>query len=158
MYSSNLLSSAVCQCLGRRLEECTVLEHALVRTCEDVNRILSVPLERIVKCVVLKAGDGSAVVVAVPATRRVNICAVERVTGQSGLKTAKAREVTGRTGMPVGAVSPLGLPTGVRILIDSALASEDKLYCGTGNSCSSLVIAGRTLVELTGALVAPVGE
>ena len=153
-----LLLPAVYNCLGNRLGECTVLEHAPVRTSDDVKRVLGVPQDRVVKCLVLKSGMGQPVLAATPGDKRVDLRAVERATGQTGLTMAKPAEVPEYTGMALGSVCPLGLPPGVAMVIDSTLAERSTVYCGTGNNSSSLLISGRTLVELSGATVAAIAE
>ena len=57
------------------------------------------------------------------------------------------------TGMEYGGITPLGLPTGWRILVHDALLDEPVVVIGSGVRRSKLLFPGRLLAELPGAEV-----
>ena len=57
------------------------------------------------------------------------------------------------TGMEYGGITPLGLPTGWRLLVDAAVPDIDVAVLGSGVRRSKLVLPGRLLAELPGAEV-----
>ena len=57
------------------------------------------------------------------------------------------------TGMEYGGITPLGLPTGWRILVHDALLDEPVVVIGSGVRRSKLLVPGRLLADLPGAEV-----
>jgi prolyl-tRNA editing enzyme YbaK/EbsC (Cys-tRNA(Pro) deacylase) len=57
------------------------------------------------------------------------------------------------TGMEHGGITPLGLPTGWRILVHDALLDEPVVVLGSGVRRSKLLVPGRLLADLPGAEV-----
>lgn len=58
-----------------------------------------------------------------------------------------------RTGMEYGGITPLGLPAGWSLLLDSAVAGADLLVVGSGLRRSKLLLPGEVLAALPGAEV-----
>lgn len=64
-----------------------------------------------------------------------------------------------RTGMAYGGITPLGLPTGWPLLIDSAVATAPEVVVGSGVRHSKLLVPGEVLVTLPDAeIVADLGQ
>jgi prolyl-tRNA editing enzyme YbaK/EbsC (Cys-tRNA(Pro) deacylase) len=59
------------------------------------------------------------------------------------------------SGMEYGGITPVGLPDGWRVLVDSACLEIDAAIIGSGVRRSKLLVAGRLLAELPGAEVVP---
>ena len=57
------------------------------------------------------------------------------------------------TGMEYGGITPLGLPSGWRILVHDALLDEPVVVIGSGVRRSKLLVPGRLLADLPGAEV-----
>ncbi len=57
------------------------------------------------------------------------------------------------TAMEYGGITPIGLPSGWPILIDSAVAASAAVVIGSGVRRSKLALAGQTLAALPGAVV-----
>jgi prolyl-tRNA editing enzyme YbaK/EbsC (Cys-tRNA(Pro) deacylase) len=57
------------------------------------------------------------------------------------------------TGMAYGGITPVGLPAGWRLLVDSRVVGIDRAVVGSGLRASKLVLPGRLLGELPGAEV-----
>ncbi|MGI8899578.1 MAG: YbaK/EbsC family protein [Nocardioides sp.] len=57
------------------------------------------------------------------------------------------------TGMEYGGITPVGLPTDWRILVDAAVLDIDRAIIGSGVRRSKLVLPGALLAELPGAEV-----
>lgn len=58
------------------------------------------------------------------------------------------------TGMESGGMSPIGLPDTWPLLVDSRVVDVEKLYVGSGNRSSKLVIDGRLVQLVPNAIVA----
>ena len=66
---------------------------------------------------------------------------------------APMAEAVELTGMEYGGITPLGLPEGWPILVDAAVAAAAAVVVGSGVRRSKLVLPGRALVALPGAVV-----
>jgi prolyl-tRNA editing enzyme YbaK/EbsC (Cys-tRNA(Pro) deacylase) len=57
------------------------------------------------------------------------------------------------TGMEYGGITPLGLPEGWPVLVDGAVAATDRVVVGSGVRRSKLLLPGKLLAALPGAVV-----
>jgi prolyl-tRNA editing enzyme YbaK/EbsC (Cys-tRNA(Pro) deacylase) len=114
-----------------------------------------VPLHASANCVVVTGKRGGAQRWAgcvVLATTRADVNGVVR----RRLDVRKAsfagqQEAVDRTGMEYGGITPLGLPAGWPLLVDTAVAAADQLVVGSGLRRSKLLVAGAVLAALPGA-------
>jgi prolyl-tRNA editing enzyme YbaK/EbsC (Cys-tRNA(Pro) deacylase) len=65
---------------------------------------------------------------------------------------AHERAVT-ETGMEYGGITPIGVPAGWRLLVDSRVPDTELVLIGSGIRGSKLILPGRVLAELPGAEV-----
>jgi Cys-tRNA(Pro) deacylase len=103
---------------------------------------------QVVRSLVFRAEDGSFLLVLAPGPRRVSWPKLRRHLGLSRLTTASPEEVERSTGYPPGAVSPIGLPSPLRILADTSLLEEAQVSIGAGVQNAGVVLATRDLVRL----------
>jgi prolyl-tRNA editing enzyme YbaK/EbsC (Cys-tRNA(Pro) deacylase) len=116
-----------------------------------------VPLEVSANCVVI-AGKRDGVVrytaCMVLATTRADVNGVVRrhldVRKASFAPMAEAVELTG---MEYGGITPVGLPDGWPILVDAAVDAAELVVIGSGVRHSKIVIPGKALASLPGAVV-----
>ena len=97
--------------------------------------------ERVAACVVLattRADVNSAVKKALD-VRKASFLPVDRAVTESG--------------MEFGGITPVGLPAGWRILVDTAVAGADWVLIGSGVRRSKLVVRGSDVAALPGAEV-----
>jgi prolyl-tRNA editing enzyme YbaK/EbsC (Cys-tRNA(Pro) deacylase) len=66
---------------------------------------------------------------------------------QSRLTTASEEEVLSITGYPRGAVSPLGLPSPVRILVDRSVLAEQEISIGSGVRNATIIMSRADLLK-----------
>ena len=66
---------------------------------------------------------------------------------------APMAEAVALTGMEYGGITPIGLPAGWPVLVDAAVASAPAVVVGSGVRRSKLVLPGRVLAALPGAVV-----
>jgi prolyl-tRNA editing enzyme YbaK/EbsC (Cys-tRNA(Pro) deacylase) len=116
-----------------------------------------VPAEASANCVVVAGRrDGVERVAAcvVLATTRADVNGAVRrlldVRKASFLPTDRAVE---ETDMEYGGITPLGLPSGWRVLVDARVAAVDRVVVGSGVRHSKLVLPGRVLAEVPAAEV-----
>ena len=152
------ISFAILNKLKQSSTKFVIETHEPVVTCQDVVRFLNVPLESIVKCIAFRSKLDHICVAAIPGNRRVSVKKLEKVTGHHHLKMIPAAEVTNVLGIPLGAISPLSLPCGAILVIDRSLSDLEKIFMGTGDPCSSLILNGRDLLNNTTGSIADITE
>lgn len=110
-------------------------------------------------CVVVsgaRAGDERIAACVVRADTRADVNTLVRkmldVRKASFLPMERAVE---ESGMEHGGITPVGLPSGWRILVHDALLEEPVVVIGSGIRHSKLLVPGRLLADLPGAEVVP---
>jgi prolyl-tRNA editing enzyme YbaK/EbsC (Cys-tRNA(Pro) deacylase) len=108
-------------------------------------------------CVVVVAARGEArtfVACLIPVNCRADLNNAARKTlGARRVSFAPLDEVLAETGMEYGGITPLGLPPGYPILIDSRIAGMTRLIIGGGYRKSKLSVPGKALAELPNASI-----
>lgn len=141
-----------------------IITHGPVQTMADVRQIFPYHSpEQMIKCLVVQSHeheDKSYVVCAIPATCQLNFAKLAQCLSLSlsALSLAKPGQVEAATGFAVGAVSPLGLPEQVNLIIDTCLSQYDTVLCGAGSHRASLVVNYELLMDITQPVVADVIE
>ena len=72
------------------------------------------------------------------------------------LSPPSAEEILEVTGCVQGAVTPLGLPDGVPVIFDEAIARCDKVSISSGDPMAGLELGTRDLIRIAGARLAPI--
>jgi len=100
-------------------------------------------LERVAACVVLACtrADVNGAVRALLDVRKASFLPMERAVEE--------------TGMQYGGITPVGLPVGWRVLVDSRVAAAGPVVIGSGTRGAKLVVPGELLASLPGAEVVP---
>ncbi|NYI06752.1 YbaK/EbsC family protein [Allostreptomyces psammosilenae] len=116
-----------------------------------------VSLAESANCVVVAArrgGEVSHAAFVVTATTRGDVNGlIRRHLGARKVSFAPMAEVLDATGMEYGGITPIGLPEGWPILVDSAVAALPRAVVGSGIRGSKLWVPGPLLAELPGAQV-----
>jgi prolyl-tRNA editing enzyme YbaK/EbsC (Cys-tRNA(Pro) deacylase) len=117
----------------------------------------AVPLEASANCVVVaarRAGQTSLVACVVLATTRADVNGlVRRHLGARKASFAPQDVAVAETGMAYGGITPVGLPDGLPVLVDAAVASAGFVVVGSGTRGSKLAVDGSVLAALPGAEV-----
>jgi Cys-tRNA(Pro) deacylase len=103
---------------------------------------------QVVRSLVFRGEDGTFLMVLAPGPGKVSWPRLRRYLGVTRLTTASPEEVERVTGYPPGAVSPLGLPTPLRILADRSLVEEQVVSIGAGVRHAGVVLDSGDLVRL----------
>ncbi|MDG5803552.1 YbaK/EbsC family protein [Streptomyces ossamyceticus] len=114
-------------------------------------------LERSANCVVVagkRGGESSLAACVVLSTTRVDVNGVvRRQLGARKASFAPMDTATGETGMEYGGITPVGLPTGWPVLVDSAVVDLPYVLVGSGRRRGKLLVPGKAFAELPGAVV-----
>ncbi|WP_316759313.1 YbaK/EbsC family protein [Streptomyces herbicida] len=114
-------------------------------------------LEQSANCVVVagKRGDETTLAACVVlSTTRVDVNGVvRRQLGARKASFAAMDTATGETGMEYGGITPVGLPDGWPVLVDSAVVDLPYVLVGSGRRRGKLLVPGKAFAELPGAVV-----
>lgn len=102
--------------------------------------------------------DGSLVVGIVPVTGQLDLKALARALSGSKAVMADVAAAERATGYVAGGISPVGQKRRHRSVVDSTALDFPTVYVSAGRRGLDMEIAPADLVEVTGAIVAPVGR
>ncbi len=98
-------------------------------TVAQVAELLDVEPARVVKTLIYDTDEGLAAV-AIRGDREVNETKLLNVLGGLGLRLATAEQVEAATGGPLGFSGPVGLPAGLRLVVDESARQVAGFVCG----------------------------
>ncbi|MFF5188550.1 YbaK/EbsC family protein [Streptomyces sp. NPDC000345] len=114
-------------------------------------------LERSANCVVVagkRGGETTLAACVVLSTTRVDVNgAVRRQLGARKASFAPMDTAVGETGMEYGGITPIGLPAAWPVLVDSRVVDLPYVLVGSGRRRGKLLVPGKALAELPGAVV-----
>jgi Cys-tRNA(Pro)/Cys-tRNA(Cys) deacylase len=106
--------------------------------------------EQVVRSIVFRLAQDTFVMVLVAGSLQVSWPVLRSYLGQSRLTMASEEELLARTGYPPGAVSPLGLPAPMRILVDPSVLVEDEVSVGSGVRYLTVILHSADLARAIG--------
>ncbi len=130
-----------------------VVEYGKVADIEEAARKRGVPVEKVMKSLVVRTGD-EFVMVIVPGDRVIDWPKLRAIVGRSRMALATTDEALRVTGYPRGAITPFGAVQQLPVICDAAASGEISLGGGAHGMSIHLQVAD--LVDFTGATVADV--
>jgi Cys-tRNA(Pro)/Cys-tRNA(Cys) deacylase len=106
--------------------------------------------EQIVRSILFRLAQDEYVMVLMAGPRQISWPALRRHLGRSRLTMASEDEVLQITGFPLGAVSPIGLPTPIRILVDRSVMGQSEISIGCGQRYSTVILTQQDLFRALG--------
>jgi Cys-tRNA(Pro) deacylase len=119
-------------------------------TAEQAARAVGVPLEQIVKTLVLVC-DGAYVLALVPGDRRADERKVAAAVGARDVRVARAEEVIEATGFDPGAVAPFPRQGVSEVLLERTLLQHQTVWIGAGSPRHMAELMPGDLQRLAGA-------
>ncbi|MEU9058971.1 YbaK/EbsC family protein [Streptomyces sp. NPDC048430] len=114
-------------------------------------------LDTSANCVVVagkRGGDTTLAACVVLSRARVDVNGVVRKhLGTRKASFAPMDVAVGETGMEYGGITPIGLPAAWPLLVDPAVADEEWVLIGSGRRRGKLIVPGKALAALPGAVV-----
>jgi len=96
--------------------------------------------QQVVRSILFRLGADSFAMVLVAGPGQVSWPALRKTLGQSRLTMASEDEVLAATGYRTGAVSPLGLPAPMRILVDESVFLPEEISIGSGERGLTVIL------------------
>jgi prolyl-tRNA editing enzyme YbaK/EbsC (Cys-tRNA(Pro) deacylase) len=126
-----------------------------VRTAPAAAEALGVRVGQIANSLVFDA-DGQPLLVLASGAHRVDTDQLATRLGVSAIRRADARYVRRATGQVIGGVAPLGHPTRLRTVVDTALASYSEVWAAGGIPHAVFPTSFPELLTVTGGTAAVV--
>ena len=114
-------------------------------------RELGVELGQIANTILLLV-DGAPVVVVISGDRRIDFKKVKALRGGKKVRLAGPDDLVAHTGFAVGAVSPVALPAGLPVYLDSSLRRYETIYPAAGETNNMFRTTPGELLSLSGAV------
>ncbi|HXZ24577.1 MAG TPA: YbaK/EbsC family protein [Nitrospiria bacterium] len=126
-----------------------IMPHAETFTAKETVKALGVPVEQMVKTVIINAG-GRYVMLAVPAGERVDLAKVARVLGTSTVRLATEKEIERLCpDCEVGAMPPFGDLYEMEELVDHAMLQCREIVCEAGTHREAVTMRTGDFTALT---------
>lgn len=136
--------------------EVRVIERA--RSVDEAAQRLGVPVERLLKTLVVRRADDDYLFVLVPGPRQIDWPKLRAHLGVSRLSMPDAQVARDVTGYERGAITPLGATRAWPVLADASIATGGAVTIGGGAHGVSLVVDADALIAALDAEVADVTE
>jgi prolyl-tRNA synthetase len=102
-------------------------------TCEDVARLLDLPLTRTVKCLMVWAGERAHMLL-VRGDHMGNEVKIGKLPGMEGWRWATDAEIVHATGCKPGYLGPVGIPKDLPLVVDRSVAVMADFVCGANEA------------------------
>ncbi len=137
------------QLLDSKGIKCKFLPHKkAVFTCEDAAKERNVPLDEMIKCILLVDKHKNYFLACVTADRRLDTRKIRSMRGCSRLSFASKQEIKEITGYEIGAIPPLALQKDIAIIFDEFILRKKKVNISSGDTRFGLELSPKDLVVL----------
>jgi Cys-tRNA(Pro)/Cys-tRNA(Cys) deacylase len=106
--------------------------------------------EQIIRSIVFRLSKGGFVMVLVAGERQVAWRALRKHLGTSRISMASEAEILEKTGYPLGAVSPFGLQSPMRTLVDRSVLLEQEISVGSGVRYTTVIMQREDFMRALG--------
>jgi len=141
----------------------TGISHRVVTTepagsAEESAAMQGIPLEALLRTIVVRRGEDDYVFVLVPGGRRFDWPKVRAHLGVKRLSLPDADEALAATGYERGAITPFGASRAWPVVIDASVVSRDRVAIGGGAHGVNVHLAPADLIAALDAAVVDVTE
>ena len=127
----------------------TVFQHpGPVSTLEQAATERGQEPEQVVRSILFRLAKGEYAMVLMAGPSQISWRALRAYLGQSRLSTAKREEVLQVTGYELGAVSPFGIPTSMRVLVDQSVLEQEEVSIGSGVRGTTVILRTADMMEV----------
>ncbi|MBS3121687.1 YbaK/EbsC family protein [Candidatus Woesearchaeota archaeon] len=119
-----------------------------VFTCEDATKERNVPIDEMIKCILLVDKEKKYYLACLTSDKKLNLQKVRELVGCSRLSFAVKKDIEEVLGYQLGAIPPLLLKTTIPILFDKIILKKVKVNISSGNPSAGIELDSKTLIEL----------
>lgn len=125
-----------------------IFQHAgPVESLEQAARERAQQPEQVVRSIVFRLSENEFIMVLMPGPDQVPWKALRHHLGQSRLTMASEAELLSTTGYRPGTVTPFGIPTPMRILVDAGILALDEVSLGSGRRGLAILIRPQDMLS-----------
>lgn len=106
--------------------------------------------EQIIRSIIFRLAEGSYVMVLTAGSAQLSWPRLREYIGTNRMSLATPDEVLQITGYLPGSVSPFGLPTAMRILVDRRVLDEAEISIGSGVRNTTIIMSRESLIHALG--------
>jgi Cys-tRNA(Pro)/Cys-tRNA(Cys) deacylase len=106
--------------------------------------------DQVVRSILFRISHDHYVMVLAAGPHQISWPALRSYLSQSRLTLARPDEVLAVTGYPIGAVSPFGLPSPTRILLDRHVLDHAEISIGSGVRNTTIILQTQDLIKALG--------
>ena len=106
--------------------------------------------EQVVRSILFRLAEDEFVLVLVAGPRQLSWSRLRAYLGTNRMTMATEQEVLQVTGYPIGAVSPIGLPNALRLLVDQSVLEQDEISIGSGVRNTTVILSQEHLRQALG--------
>lgn len=121
-----------------------------VRNLEELLLKQGIDPQSVVRSVLFKTASDKFVLLAVAGGGRADWGVLRKHLNERKCRMAEFDEVSEATGYVVGAVPPIALPLGIKILVDNSVKDHETVVIGSGVLGFALSLKGADLLKLLG--------
>jgi prolyl-tRNA synthetase len=118
---------------GAPAEAMTKVPTPGMSTCEQVAKLLELPLTRTVKCLLVWAGERVHMLL-VRGDHMGNEIKIGKLPGMDGWRWASEAEIVAATGCKPGYLGPVGIPQDLPLIVDRTVATMSDFVCGANEA------------------------
>lgn len=106
--------------------------------------------DQVVRSILFRISHDHYLLVLAAGPHQISWPALRSYLGQSRLTLARPDEVRAVTGYPIGAVSPFGLPSPMRVLVDQHVFDHLEISIGSGVRNTTVILQSQDLMKALG--------
>ena len=133
---------------GRGIEYRLLPHKKPAYTCEAAAVERNVPLDEMIKCILLVDRKKNYYLVCIAADKRVDTKRVRGIVESSRLSFASGEEIEDILGYKMGAVPPLLLKTDIPVILDDEIEAKKKINISSGDPKMGLELGPESLISL----------
>lgn len=101
--------------------------------------------DQIIRSILFRTGKNEYIIVLIAGTRQVSWPALRKWIGRSRITLASEEEVKQVTGYTIGSVSPFGLNSPIRLLVDHSVFIHPEISIGSGQKGIAIILKQKDL-------------
>ena len=121
-----------------------------VHSVEQAARERGQQPDQVVRSILFRTSHDHYLIVLAAGPHQVSWPALRSYLGQSRLTLARPDEVLAITGYPIGAVSPVGLSSPMRIFVDRHVLDHSEISIGSGVRNTTVILQSQDLMKALG--------
>lgn len=121
-----------------------------VRNLEELLESEGLDPKSVVRSVLFRTGSEQFILLAVAGGGRADWATLRSHLNERKLRMAEYDEVPEATGYAVGAVPPIALPTGLKVMVDNSVKDYETVVIGSGVLGYALALKGADLLKVLG--------